>query len=263
MARKFFICFGTLPKTNKQAATGRMISKKRASANSNVVTVRVYPVPERISSMSAKVTEPAIELHWDPPIKTSGGEPLSGGLGYRVYRGEVDPSSADAATNDIALTKWKIRPILLGSTDAKAYRDPGFEFGKTYVYFVRSVIPSAGEPIESGDSNPAIVKPVDIFPPAAPNGLAAAVVADGDGKLHVDLSWSINSETDLAGYRVYRSEREDARGGPINPELLLTPAVRDTSVQLGHRYWYVVTAVDRVGNESPPSTPLAVEIAQP
>jgi fibronectin type 3 domain-containing protein len=79
----------------------------------------------------------------------------------------------------------------------------------------------------------------------------------------VDLSWSLNVETDLAGYHVYRSEQEGTKGQLVTPDLLPTPAVRDNSVEPGHRYWYTVTAVDRAGNESPPSTPVAVDITQP
>ena len=79
----------------------------------------------------------------------------------------------------------------------------------------------------------------------------------------VDLSWSINLETDLAGYRVYRSEQQDTRGALITPDLLLAPAYRDTSVEPGHRYWYSVTAVDRAGNESDASAAVAVDVAKP
>jgi fibronectin type 3 domain-containing protein len=79
----------------------------------------------------------------------------------------------------------------------------------------------------------------------------------------VDLSWSINLETDLAGYRVYRSEQAGTPGELLTPELLLTPAYRDTSVKSGQKYWYSVTAVDRSGNESAPSVQTAVEVTQP
>jgi len=78
-----------------------------------------------------------------------------------------------------------------------------------------------------------------------------------------DLSWSINLETDLAGYRVYRSEEQDTRGALLTPDLLLAPAYRDTSVELGHRYWYSVTAVDRAGNESDAGAAVAVDVAKP
>lgn len=252
-----------------QAGTGAVYavrtraSKKRASANSNTVVLQVYPVPERISALETKVTEPAIELRWTAPTKTSGGDALSGSLTYRVYRGEIDPASAEAAAKDLEQAKWRVPLALLGPTEESAYHDSGFDFGKTYVYVVRSVVAPGGEPVESADSAPAVLTPVDTFPPAVPSGLVAAVLPGANSGLVVDLSWSINTETDLAGYRVYRSEREDTRGVSLAPELLLTPAVRDTSVQPGHRYWYTVTAIDRAGNESAGSPPLAVDVAQP
>jgi hypothetical protein len=240
------------------------VSKKRASANSNAVVLKLYPVPEPIATLQARVTEAAIELSWIPPAKTSGGEPLSGAASYRVYRGEIDTSSAEAAAKDLAQAKWRVKLTLLGPAESPSYRDAGFDFGKTYVYVVRSAVLPAGEGIESGDSAPAVVTPVDTFPPAGPTGIVAAVLPGGtEGSVQVDLSWSINSETDLAGYRVYRNEQEGARGTSITPELLLTPSVRDTSVQPGHRYWYTVTAVDRAGNESAPSQQIAVDVAQP
>ena len=239
-------------------------SKKRASANSNAVVLKLYPVAEHIAAVQARVTEAAIELSWIPPAKTSGGEPLSGAASYRIYRGEIDPSSAEAAAKDLADAKWRVKLTLIGPAESPSYRDTGFEFGKTYVYVVRSAVFPAGEVIESGDSASAVVAPVDTFPPAAPTGIVAAVLPGAtEGSVQVDLSWSINSETDLAGYRVYRSEQEGTRGASITPEALLTPSVRDTSVQPGHRYWYTVTAVDRAGNESAPSQQIALDIAQP
>jgi hypothetical protein len=129
---------------------------------------------------------------------------------------------------------------------------------------VRSVIQVEGVELESADSQPVTVTPRDLFPPAAPQGLVAALLpGSGPGAFLVDLSWSINLETDLAGYRVYRSEQEGTRGQLLTPDLLPTPAVRDTSVEPGHRYWYTVTAVDRTGNESAPSAAVVVDVTQP
>jgi fibronectin type 3 domain-containing protein len=93
--------------------------------------------------------------------------------------------------------------------------------------------------------------------------VAAVLSGATPGSVLVDLSWSINLETDLAGYRVYRSEQQDTRGVLITPELLLAPAYRDTSVESGHRYWYSVTAVDRAGNESEAGAAVAVDVAKP
>lgn len=239
-------------------------SQKRASADSNAVSVRVYPVPEPIAKLEARVTEPAIELSWAAPTRTSGGDPINAFSGYRIYRGELDAASAEAATADFSKAKWKSPLTLLAPSDENTYRDTLFDFGKTYAYIVRSVVLVNGNALESSDSAPAIVSPRDTFPPAAPQNLVAAVLSGATpGSVLVDLSWSINLETDLAGYRVYRSEQQDTRGALITPELLLAPAYRDTSVEPGHRYWYSVTAVDRAGNESEASAAVAVDVAKP
>ena len=240
-------------------------SRKRASADSNPVSVRMFPVAERITSLQAKVTETAIELSWQAPTRTSTGDPLPAISEYRVYRGELDPASADAAAKDILQAKWKFPLALLAASPTNSYRDTLFDFGKTYLYVVRTVItPAVGNAIESSDSNATIVTPRDVFPPAVPQGLvAAAIVGSPTNAPEVDLSWSINLETDLAGYRVYRSEQEGTPGQLVTSDLLLSPAYRDTSVQAGHRYWYSVTSVDRSGNESAPSAPVAAEITQP
>jgi hypothetical protein len=239
-------------------------SKKRASADSNAVLVRMFPVPEAIAHLDARVTESAIELSWTAPTRTSGGDPITAFSGYRVYRGELDPASAEAASADFSKAKWKSPLALLALSDENSYRDTVFDFGKTYTYVVRSVVLVEGNPIESADSAPAIASPRDTFPPAAPQNLvAAALTGETPGSIVVDLSWSINLETDLAGYRVYRSEQQDTRGTLSTPDLLLAPAYRDTSVEPGHRYWYSVTAVDRTGNESESSASVAVDVAKP
>lgn len=239
-------------------------SRKRASADSNTVIVRIHPVPERIATVHADVTEPTIVLSWDAPTRTSAGDPLPPISEYRIYRGEIDPASANAAATDPSQAKWKSPLAFLASSSSNSYRDTAFDFGKTYLYTVRTVIPADGNPVESSDSSPVIVTPRDIFPPAVPQGLQAAVIVGSPtNPSEVDLSWSMNTETDLAGYRVYRSEQQGTPGQLVTPDLLLSPAYRDTSVQSGHQYWYQVTAVDRSGNESAPSVPVAAEVAQP
>src|SRR5262249_48108741 len=222
-------------------------AKKRDSADSNTVLVKIFPVPERVSSLETKVTEPAIELNWAAPQKTSGGDALEQLTGYRVFRGEIDTSSAEATSKDISQAKWKSPLTLLAPAAETSYRDTQFEFGKTYVYVVRAVALAGGGPVESNDSAAAVVTARDTFPPAAPATVVAAVTTPPGSAPEVELSWSINLEPDLAGYHVYRSDRQDARGQLLTQELLPAPAYRDMSVQQGHQYWYSVTAVDRAG----------------
>jgi hypothetical protein len=239
-------------------------SQKRASADSNVVSLRVFPVPAPIVLVDARVTESGVELSWPAPAATAAGEAISTISGYKIYRSETHPSTAGSSPQDLPQGKPEAHPALLASSETSSFRDTSIVFDRTYVYMVRSIIRIEGSELESSDSQPVTVTPRDTFPPAAPQGLVAALLpGSAAGTVLVDLSWSINLETDLAGYRVYRSEQEGTRGQLVTPDLLPTPAVRDNSVEPGHRYWYTVTAVDRAGNESPPCAPVAVEVTQP
>jgi hypothetical protein len=238
-------------------------STKKDSADSNLAAEKVYPVAERIASLDAHVTQSAIELTWLAPALGAAGNANETLAGYHVYRGELDPTLALPQSGDLSQVKWKSPPILLATSQSNSYRDTLFDFGKSYVYQVKSLVIAEGNPIESDDSAPAIVTPRDTFPPAAPQNVVAAEIPEADGAITVELSWSINLETDLAGYRVYRSQAPGARGEPLQVELLSAPAYRDLSVQPGHRYWYTVTAVDRAGNESELSEAAAADLTQP
>lgn len=239
-----------------------MFTQRRPSPDSNDAQLKLVPVPAKIGPVTANVTERGIELSWAAPAKTSTGEPLTGPLEYHVYRGELDPASAPAA--DLSQAKWRAPLLQLGTSATPEYRDAGFDYGKTYAYIVRSTMMAPGsDATESSDSGAAILTPKDTFPPAAPQGIVAAVQpgAAPDSAI-AELSWAINVETDLAGYRVYRSEQEGERGELLTPELLPSPAYRDTSVRYARHYWYTVTAVDRAGNESAPGI-IPVDVAQP
>jgi fibronectin type 3 domain-containing protein len=81
--------------------------------------------------------------------------------------------------------------------------------------------------------------------------LAAVATAAGAGtEASIDLSWQPGTETDLAGYAVYRREGDNAwqRISPAEP--LIAPAFRDKQIQPGHTYRYAVSAIDQGGHES-------------
>ena len=240
-------------------------SKRRASADSNTVAVRVYPVLAPISDVKATLTESAIELSWTPPERSSGGAALPALAGYRVYRAEVEPGAGSTA-QDVSRAKWKTPLELLGPTPAPAFRDTQFEFGRAYLYVVRSVAQYAADQVESADSQPVVVTARDTFAPATPQGLVAVLVPARPGTpAHIELSWNISPEADLAGYHVYRSEHRGTEVSPLERltrELLLTPTFRDISIEPGRRYLYRVSAVDRAGNESPLSIAESAEVPQ-
>jgi hypothetical protein len=244
------------------------LSKRRASEFSNLVAMRILPVPERIGEVRARVTEAAIELEWNVPERADSGSqwplirPIASLAGYRIYRGELEPGGEVPA--DLAKAALRSPLALLGPTPAPSFRDTRYEFGRRYVYVVRSVAQYELDSAESADSAPAVVTPLDTFAPAAPANLVAVLVpATTENPAVVELSWSISGETDLAGYHVYRNAAEGTAPERLNGELLQVPTFRDTRAEASRSYSYFVTAVDRSGNESPRSAPVTVEVPAP
>jgi predicted phage tail protein len=222
------------------------------------VPLRVEPAADPITDLGAEVIHQGIILTWTPPQKTAVGTVAPIAL-YRIFRREVTQTTAPSPTPQASQSQ-KLS-VQIGDCPAPPFRDTQIQFGKTYVYTVRSVVQYPDLQIESLDSPPITVSPLDTFPPAAPQGLVVVLVpAQGAAPAYLDLSWSISAENDIAGYNIYRTEQEGAPGQKQNPELLRTPAFRDMNTLPGHRYFYTVTAVDRVGNESPVSVPASGEV---
>jgi hypothetical protein len=89
---------------------------------------------------------------------------------------------------------------------------------------------------------------VDITPPAQPTGLTASVTSQA-----VTLTWNANTETDLAGYNVYRSGSATGPFTKLNSTLLTTPRYQDTTAPAVTTSFYQVQAVDQLGNASTPA----------
>jgi hypothetical protein len=147
------------------------------------------------------------------------------------------------------------QPYRAGEDEA---RDVGFEWEQEYDYKVASVAVITGpghteSEVEGDDSNIVHLVTRDTFPPAVPNGLQAVFSSVGQ-KPFVDLTWAPDTESDLAGYVVYRRTAASSFVA-VSSGLIKAPAWRDNNVQPGQRYYYTVSAKDVRGNESAQSVP--------
>ena len=239
------------------------ISPKKLSASSNVAALTIYPPANAISDIKAAFSRSGVTLSWTPPDKTLIGTAPSIAF-YRVYRAEMERSEMEsasgasanpAANGNTEPANPKVPFARIAEAASPPYTDTQTELGKTYVYSVRSVAQYPGAQLETLDSNFATITPKDVFPPPAPDLVAAFVPGSGGTAAYLDLSWSISAATDIAGYNVYRSDEPSSPGTRVNSELLLTPAFRDMNALPGRTYFYTVTAIDRSGNESPASPP--------
>ena len=74
------------------------------------------------------------------------------------------------------------------------------------------------------------------------------------------LNWNANTESDLAGYKVYRATASGAYGAPIATLTGNITSYVANSLQVGTTYFFVVTAYDNAGNESPVSNEVSKSI---
>jgi fibronectin type 3 domain-containing protein len=82
--------------------------------------------------------------------------------------------------------------------------------------------------------------------------LAYVLMFQAVGSVHaqsVTLAWDPNIEP-VMGYKVYRSEQSGSFNPPSISSLVGTASYTDATVQYGHTYYYVVTAVSTSGVES-------------
>jgi len=149
--------------------------------------------------------------------------------GWNVYR---------SLTSPVATTT----PLAYVTTEA--YTDNAVSNGTTYYYTVKAVDTSNN--LSDAAAEDSATPAGDIISPDPPTGLLAT-----PGNTTVALSWTANSEGDLAGYNLYRGE---ADGGPysikVNSSLIIGTTTTDMGLTNGTTYYYVLKAVDTSTNES-------------
>ncbi|MEE9506400.1 MAG: choice-of-anchor V domain-containing protein [Thermoplasmata archaeon] len=94
---------------------------------------------------------------------------------------------------------------------------------------------------------------VDTTPPAAPTGLS---VSAGDDAGTLDIAWDANTELDLAGYDLYRSDTgANLTFTKVNTARITGTSYTDDGLEDNTTYYYMLKAVDDEGLESEFSHP--------
>ncbi len=230
--------------------------------------------PSPVSQLRATATREGVMLEWQAqPASSSAPSQIELD---RTLTGPSAPAPKPAKTTTGPSQSLKFTstpPVEVhlqtgGSTpDAGGTLDRTARKGETYTYIAQRIrsVELNGHTLElrSLRSSPVTLLLNDTFPPKTPTGLVSVAGDAGPARtdLSIDLSWEPNSETDLAGYIVYRQEltSSDQPQGPatrLTPTPVTGPAYHDATAAPGHHYAYRVTAVDTAGNESKPSTPV-------
>ncbi len=134
---------------------------------------------------------------------------------------------------------------------------------ETTYYFVVRAYNDAGE---SEPSNEVTYYCPDSTPPVPPQGLSRQISGTS-----IILSWTANTESDLAGYNVYQGTSAGIYGTPVSLGKVITSTI--SGLTQGSTYYFAVSALDDAANESgysstvsatiPDSTAPAVTITSP
>jgi hypothetical protein len=228
----------------------RYVNKRgQAAAFSNTVAVEPAPgiamPPTELSVRGG--AQNAITISWTPPAGNADGASPASVAGYNVYR--------RSAKRDFGGELLNSEPVT-----GTSFTDDKFQYLVDYLYFVRALSQGANGLIESADSVPVSVTPVDRFPPSAPDPVS---IASANGT--ISLFWPSSSETDVIGYNVYRASSAEALDKDyikLNDQPVNTVTFRDDRIVIDQTYFYRVTAVDRFNNESARSR-IVSEVAHP
>lgn len=146
---------------------------------------------------------------------------------YKVYRGVTTPNTLEAS----GVTG-------VSYLDATVPTDGSYHFGVTAVDL------AGNESVLSNDATAVS----DRVPPVAPGSLTTAILPDKT----IQLSWSAPADGTAVSYNVYRSTAPIGSLVGLTPlKTVLTTSTTDLPPADG-TYYYVVTALDAAGNESPP-----------
>jgi fibronectin type 3 domain-containing protein len=74
------------------------------------------------------------------------------------------------------------------------------------------------------------------------------------------LTWAASSSADVIGYNVARSTTSGSGYTRLNSSLIPDLSFTDLTAESGHRYYYVATAVNSAGAESPTSNEAIADV---
>jgi hypothetical protein len=217
---------------------------------SNVAYSAAGVSPPAITELTGQVRGDGVLLNWQPAA-----EPERS-VSFRIERLQLDaPAPQETPKSPLAPAVPAALQTLV--VHGKEGGDPGHAidasalFNQRYRYAIERVatVAVSGQAVEvQGQPSEAIVvATTDVFPPGVPQGLVA--VADAAAGA-IDLSWSPDSESDLAAYYVYRRDVHGDSQVQRIASVGVETSYRDAGAQPEHTYAYSLSAVDQSGNES-------------
>lgn len=230
----------------------------KTAGPSNAAWAAAGAAPAAVTGLELQTVPDGVALHWS---KT----PPETGMAMRIERTLIIPPKAQKPNQRIGTppVQEQTLEVDLSREDPGGAVDHDASLDHLYRYTAQRVerVTLDGRKLELAGvpSAPTTIDAKDVFPPAVPAGLAT--VADEQAHA-IDLSWRPDSDSDVAGYVVYRRDVTASAGWErISGQApLVPPSFEDLNVSVGHQYEYAVSAVDQDGNESARSAAVTEEL---
>lgn len=205
----------------------RFVNKqgRRSDFSRSVHTEPVAPA-QPPSDLTEEVQEDQIIIRWRAPEANIDGSRPPHALGYLV-------------NSEHFVTETE-------------YVDRDFRFNQERTYRLQAVARRLNPLILSEFSDTLTVVPRDVFPPAAPQNVTGLL---WEGR--IQLLWDANKELDLRGYVVYRGR--DPNQIEKSSPLITINRYTDEAISSSDSWYYQVSAVDQLGNESEKSDRVSVK----
>jgi hypothetical protein len=225
----------------------------KSAGPSNPAYSAAGAIPAELTGLAGQMGREGVVLSWKP-VADAGRTvafrierlQLTAPAPEEVRRSPLTPSAPPATQTLVVHPR--------GGEDPGHAIDTSVLLNQRYRYVMERVVmlDLSGKSVEvKGAPSEAIeVSTKDIFAPAVPQGLVA--VADTAAGA-IDLSWSPDTDADLAAYHVYRRDLQEGSPAQRIASVNVETSFRDTEVKQEHTYAYSVSAIDQSGNESKPS----------
>ena len=187
--------------------------------------------PGNITKVTANAGNGTVQLSWESASEDQGGRKMGDLAGYNIYRHEKDVKGQTLISR---------QPVKENN-----YTDTGLTNRKTYCYTVAG-LRGKEQPLTEGEQSEEVcATSAKLQAPAPPTGLQTV---PGEGV--VMLSWEPSTDTDIAGYNLYRRAEGESAPKKLDAALIPNTTYTDREVSVGVKYIYYVTAMD---NAVPPN----------
>jgi hypothetical protein len=220
----------------------------KTGGSSNIAYSAAGEAPAPVTGLTAQTRKDGVLLSWQP---VPGAVPSFFRIERLLLTAPVQSEKPKSPLAAPAPAASQTLQVETGDHDPGHAVDVSAEFNQRYRYAVERVVHQAlaGQTVEveSATGEPCEITTKDTFPPAVPQGLVA--VADSAAGA-IDLSWSPDTDSDLAAYVIYRRDTKQNEPAQRIASVGLETSYRDTTAKAEHSYAYSLSAVDQSGNES-------------